>query len=96
MKYGFAGESEQELRLTPGDIITDVKSLPSKPGWSEGTLRGEKGCFPDSMVELHVTECTMRKHTSFSVNQATGCTVVHVTSCWLRLKRCRAVKVCSA
>ena len=56
VKYSFAGESEQELRLTPGDIITDVKSLPSKPGWSEGTLRGEKGCFPDSMVELHVTE----------------------------------------
>ena len=56
MKYSFAGESEQELRLTPGDTITDVKSLPSKPGWSEGTLRGEKGCFPDSMVELHVTE----------------------------------------
>lgn len=55
MKYSFVGESE-ELRLTPGDIITDVRTLPARPGWSEGTLRGERAHFPDSMVELHVTE----------------------------------------
>ena len=55
MKYSFVGESE-ELCLTPGDIITDVRTLPARPGWSEGTLRGERAHFPDSMVELHVTE----------------------------------------
>ena len=55
MKYSFVGEIE-ELRLIPGDIITDVRTLPARPGWSEGTLRGERAHFPDSMVELHVTE----------------------------------------
>ena len=44
------------MQLTPGDIITDVRPLTSKPGWSEGTLRGERAHFPDSMVELHVSE----------------------------------------
>ena len=56
MKYSFVGEGEQELRLTPGDVITDVRSLPTKPGWSEGTLRGARAHFPDSMVEFHATE----------------------------------------
>ena len=50
------GEGEQEMQLTPGDIITNVRPLTSKPGWSEGMLRGERAHFPDGLVELHVTE----------------------------------------
>ena len=44
------------MRLTPGDTITNVRPLTSKPGWSEGMLRRKRAHFPDSMVELHVTE----------------------------------------
>ena len=50
------GEGEQEMQLTPGDTITDVRPLTSKPGWSEGMLRGERAHFPDSLVEFHVSE----------------------------------------
>lgn len=53
VQFDYAAREPDELTLTKGDLITDVK--PMSDGWMEGLKDGKKGMFPDNYVKVSST-----------------------------------------
>lgn len=49
--YDYEGCTEEELSFVEGDIIAIVSKEDDEDGWWEGMLNGEKGVFPNIVVE---------------------------------------------
>lgn len=48
MEFDYKAQHDDELTITVGDIITNIKK--DDGGWWEGQLKGRRGLFPDNFV----------------------------------------------
>uniref|UniRef100_A0A8C8SKY3 SH3 domain containing kinase binding protein 1 n=1 Tax=Pelusios castaneus TaxID=367368 RepID=A0A8C8SKY3_9SAUR len=48
VEFDYKAQHEDELTITVGDIITNIKK--EAGGWWEGQLKGRRGLFPDNFV----------------------------------------------
>lgn len=48
MEFDYKAQHDDELTITVGDIITNIKK--EAGGWWEGQLKGRRGLFPDNFV----------------------------------------------
>ncbi|KAG8230859.1 hypothetical protein J437_LFUL010780 [Ladona fulva] len=51
VEFDYAAQEPDELTLKKGDIITGVVKEPGN-GWWEGSLKGQRGLFPDNFVKV--------------------------------------------
>lgn len=50
MEFDYKAQHDDELTITVGDIITNIKK--DDGGWWEGQLKGRRGLFPDNFVRV--------------------------------------------
>ena len=55
MDFEYDAKEDDELTMNVGDIITNVVRV--SDGWSEGTLNGKRGMFPDNFVKVRYNVC---------------------------------------
>lgn len=54
VEFSYEAQQDDELSLTVGDIIVNIRR--DDGGWWEGELGGRRGFFPDNFVR--VSNCT--------------------------------------
>jgi len=54
VEYDYDAENDDELTLRVGDIITNIDQ--QEGGWWDGTLKGQRGVFPDNFVKVVVKD----------------------------------------
>ena len=52
VEYEYEAKEDDELTMNVGDVITNVAKICD--GWSEGTLNGKRGMFPDNFVKVWI------------------------------------------
>lgn len=75
MEFDYEAQQDDELSLTVGDIIANIRR--SDGGWWEGELHGRRGLFPDNFVRVSNRErpstspagCPLEKVSSVSVQR---------------------------
>lgn len=50
MEFNYEAQQDDELSLTVGDIIVNIRQ--DDGGWWEGELGGRRGLFPDNFVRV--------------------------------------------
>lgn len=50
MEFNYEAQQDDELSLTVGDIIVNIRQ--DDGGWWEGELAGRRGLFPDNFVRV--------------------------------------------
>lgn len=50
MEFDYEAQQDDELSLTAGDIIVNIRR--DEGGWWEGELGGRRGLFPDNFVRV--------------------------------------------
>lgn len=50
MEFDYEAQQDDELSLTVGDIIVNIRR--DDGGWWEGELGGRRGLFPDNFVRV--------------------------------------------
>lgn len=50
MEFDYEAQQDDELSLTVGDIIVNIRR--DDGGWWEGELGGRRGFFPDNFVRV--------------------------------------------
>lgn len=50
MEFDYEAQQDDELSLTVGDIIVNIRR--DEGGWWEGELGGRRGLFPDNFVRV--------------------------------------------
>lgn len=53
MEFDYEAQQDDELSLTVGDIIVNIRR--DEGGWWEGELGGRRGLFPDNFVRVSNT-----------------------------------------
>lgn len=62
MEFDYEAQQDDELSLTVGDIIVNIRR--DDGGWWEGELGGRRGLFPDNFVRVsngshaHLPRCS--------------------------------------
>ena len=60
MEFDYEAQQDDELSLTVGDIIVNIRR--DDGGWWEGELGGRRGLFPDNFVRVSNRESTPPLH----------------------------------
>ena len=64
MEFDYKAQHDDELTITVGDIITNIKK--DDGGWWEGQLKGRRGLFPDNFVRVSTKwNCSCVVHIRF-------------------------------
>lgn len=67
MEFDYEAQQDDELSLTVGDIIVNIRR--DDGGWWEGELGGRRGLFPDNFVRVsngsHTLGCVTSSFTPF-------------------------------
>lgn len=50
MEFDYEAQQDDELSLTVGDVIVNIRR--DDGGWWEGELGGRRGLFPDNFVRV--------------------------------------------
>lgn len=65
MEFDYEGQQDDELSLSVGDIIVNIRR--DDGGWWEGELNGRRGLFPDNFVRVS-TVIAMPSFKAFTIS----------------------------
>lgn len=68
MEFDYEAQQDDELSLTVGDIIVNIRR--DDGGWWEGELGGRRGLFPDNFVRVSNRESTPPSTSLVSLSSA--------------------------
>ena len=68
MEFDYEAQQDDELSLTVGDIIVNIRR--DDGGWWEGELGGRRGLFPDNFVRVSNRESTPPSTSFVSLSSA--------------------------